>query len=514
MHNDHDHQEATDNNASTSTVLSPIGCDDATYWYRIQLRVTDPQGLSDIFIKNIYPNCTGTQQTISFAAIPDKLVSDAPFTINPTASSGLTVFTYVIEGPALLMNNEVTLTGDPGMVTIRAAQHGDATYQPATPVEQSFMVHPRSIASQTINFPAIPDKQTSDPPFTLNATASSGLSVTYAVLSGPATVNGNTVTLTGATGTVTIRAYQSGDLNFYPAATVDRSFNVGPGCTDNDGDGVCQADDCDDNDPSIPTTPGTPCDDGNPNTENDVIQADGCTCQGTPVINDCSGVSITTGPGQITVDGLVTPITQVQIFDPFWAFVLNCSGNCNNPSETVSNLADGTYYVKVRLYDASWGLICEVVEYVLVAGTPCTDNDNDGICEEDDCDDNDPTLPTTPGTPCDDGDPNTPNDVIQADGCTCLGCTDNDGDGVCQFDDCDDNDPSLPTTPGTSCNDGDPQYNQRCHSGRRLYLSGNSSQRRLRQCGHHHQFGKHYRFGAHHAHHPGPNIRSFLGYRS
>ena len=51
-------------------------------------------------------------------------------------------------------------------------------------------------------------------------------------------------------------------------------------CTDNDGDGVCVEDDCDDNNSNIPTAPGTACDDGNGQTTNDVIQNDGCTCQG------------------------------------------------------------------------------------------------------------------------------------------------------------------------------------------------------------------------------------------
>ncbi|MGK0364619.1 MAG: hypothetical protein ACI85O_001677 [Saprospiraceae bacterium] len=52
------------------------------------------------------------------------------------------------------------------------------------------------------------------------------------------------------------------------------------GCPDNDEDGVCAADDCDDNDPAFPMTPGTTCDDGNADTTDDVIQADGCICAG------------------------------------------------------------------------------------------------------------------------------------------------------------------------------------------------------------------------------------------
>ena len=56
-------------------------------------------------------------------------------------------------------------------------------------------------------------------------------------------------------------------------------------CTDVDNDGVCSDVDCDDNDGSVGAqqTPGTSCDDGDANTENDVIQGDGCTCAGTPI---------------------------------------------------------------------------------------------------------------------------------------------------------------------------------------------------------------------------------------
>ncbi len=81
-------------------------------------------------------------------------------------------------------------------------------------------------ASQTITFGSLSDKATNDAPFTVNATASSGLAVTFSIFSGPATISGNTVTLTGATGTVVVRASQAGDANYNAAADVDQSFNV------------------------------------------------------------------------------------------------------------------------------------------------------------------------------------------------------------------------------------------------------------------------------------------------
>ncbi len=59
----------------------------------------------------------------------------------------------------------------------------------------------------------------------LNATASSSLPVTYTVLSGPATVSGSTVTLTGG-GTVTIRATQPGNHLYAAAVPITQMFTV------------------------------------------------------------------------------------------------------------------------------------------------------------------------------------------------------------------------------------------------------------------------------------------------
>ena len=79
---------------------------------------------------------------------------------------------------------------------------------------------------QSISFPPIPTKLTTDPPFQLEATATSGLPVSYTVISGPATVNGDMVTLSGSPGTVTIQADQPGDATYDPATPVQNSFNV------------------------------------------------------------------------------------------------------------------------------------------------------------------------------------------------------------------------------------------------------------------------------------------------
>ncbi len=53
------------------------------------------------------------------------------------------------------------------------------------------------------------------------------------------------------------------------------------------------------------------------------------------------------------------------------------------------------------------------------------DTDSDGICADEDCDDNDANIGAkqSAGTACDDGDTATINDIIQEDGCTCAGTT-------------------------------------------------------------------------------------------
>ena len=139
-HNNHFHPEPGDNNKVTTTQLSPVGCDGSTYFYRVKLFVTDPRGLIDTYQKDIFPSCSGANQSISFNNISDKLTTSNDFNLVASANSGLPVILHVISGPATISGNTISLTGQPGEVVVRAIQNGNNTYRPAIPVERTFSV--------------------------------------------------------------------------------------------------------------------------------------------------------------------------------------------------------------------------------------------------------------------------------------------------------------------------------------------------------------------------------------
>ncbi len=218
---------------------------------------------------------------------------------------------------------------------------------------------------------------------------------------------------------------------------------------DNDGDGFCASEDCNDFNASVPAAEGTTCNDNNTNTINDIIQSDGCTCQGTPITgSDCTATFSGTN-NSVLLTGMTAPNQTAKVFDVNFNTVFECFNNCN-PTENI-NVPNGSYYVSIDQWTSTWQPICTLQDYVTVGGnTGCTpgqscddnndctyndsydnncncigllspDNDNDGFCSLMDCNDFNPGLPATPGTSCNDNDPNTDNDVILEDGCSCAG---------------------------------------------------------------------------------------------
>lgn len=56
-HNAHFHPEPVDFEHESFTLISPLGCEAEDYWYRIELTVRDPEGLSTHVSHEIYPYC-------------------------------------------------------------------------------------------------------------------------------------------------------------------------------------------------------------------------------------------------------------------------------------------------------------------------------------------------------------------------------------------------------------------------------------------------------------------------
>lgn len=128
------------------------------------------------------------------------------------------------------MGTVVTVAATPDAAHRFGGWTGDASGTAASvaiTMDRSKAVHANFAAktAQTITFDSPGDLGLASLPFPLVATATSGLPVSFSVLSGPATLIGNSVQVTGA-GPVTIQASQPGDAFFLPATPVNQSFNV------------------------------------------------------------------------------------------------------------------------------------------------------------------------------------------------------------------------------------------------------------------------------------------------
>jgi len=162
------------------------------------------------------------QQTISLGQIANKNYNDPDFELNATISSGLPI-TYSSSNTNVvtIINNKVHIVGA-GTATITATQSGNDRY---IAVNTSVDLTVNKL-QQTINFPYIDLKNHNDADFDLNATASSGLPVTYTSNNtAVANIIGNRVHIVAA-GTAIITASQAGNLNINAAVDVSQNLNV------------------------------------------------------------------------------------------------------------------------------------------------------------------------------------------------------------------------------------------------------------------------------------------------
>lgn len=204
-----------------SAILKDVGCDE----YTSGATTNHPLVLSEVGPTYLGGPGGKLNQTITFNALPSKVVGDPDFSAGAAASSGLTV-SYASSNTAVatIVGGNIHIVGA-GTSTITASQAGDATYNAATNVAQALTVSTIK-QDQTITFNTLPTKPYGDADFAPGATASSGLTVSYAS-SNPAvaTIVGGNIHIVGA-GTSTITASQAGDATYNAATSVPQTLTV------------------------------------------------------------------------------------------------------------------------------------------------------------------------------------------------------------------------------------------------------------------------------------------------
>ncbi len=113
------------------------------------------------------------------------------------------------------------VTGTGGSYTVNVFFNGDTNYLATAGNGANFNV----LLTQTINFTAASPVNYGVAPITLSATATSGLPVTFAVTSGPGSITGSTLTVTGV-GTIVVSATQAGNGTYAAATAVSQNIVV------------------------------------------------------------------------------------------------------------------------------------------------------------------------------------------------------------------------------------------------------------------------------------------------
>jgi ELWxxDGT repeat protein len=164
---------------------------------------------------------TKQAQSITFASIPSRTTSQPmTFKVFPASSSGLQVQLSASGACDALL---ATITVRAGTCTLTATQSGDASYLAAPVVTRTFIT---SKTAQTITFGALTGRTVLAAPATLAASATSGLTVSFASETPEVCTVSGTALAIADIGTCTVTATQSGDSVYLAALPVSRSFAI------------------------------------------------------------------------------------------------------------------------------------------------------------------------------------------------------------------------------------------------------------------------------------------------
>lgn len=151
------------------------------------------------------------------STISDHIRTDSPFAISAKSQSTAPITFSLVGGPASVSGSTVSLTGDVGSVTVQAQIAKTTQYEAAT-AQTTFQV---TSSPSALSFRSAWIGPSS---MALTSVSPSNAPVSYKVTSGPGTVSGSTLSISGA-GHIVINAVQPATAEFL-AASVTQTIEI------------------------------------------------------------------------------------------------------------------------------------------------------------------------------------------------------------------------------------------------------------------------------------------------
>lgn len=98
----------------------------------------DPELGFGVYEMRVFGSIEAPYQVLTFNSIANRLSTDGPFELQAESTSGLPTSFTIVGGPASIEGNLLTMTGEGGLITVRASQEGNGDFFAAEPKEQSF----------------------------------------------------------------------------------------------------------------------------------------------------------------------------------------------------------------------------------------------------------------------------------------------------------------------------------------------------------------------------------------
>jgi len=190
--------------------------------------VTIPDAVTyNVVVTNSVGSVTSGSVTLSYVKITPALTWPTPAAITYGTALSATQLNATATIPGTFSYTPLAGTvlgaGPAQTLAVTFTPTDPTTYNSATATTALTV----TLAPQLITFTGPADSAFTADVIPLFATSSSGLLVAFTVVSGPATLTGSSLYLTGP-GTVVVRALQVGNTDVFPATPVERTFTVSP----------------------------------------------------------------------------------------------------------------------------------------------------------------------------------------------------------------------------------------------------------------------------------------------